>query len=77
MYRWLYARLTEQVDAEIQVILDALKESGLEKNTLVIFTSDHGDMDGAHRMEGKATLYEESANVPFIAMWKGHIPAGL
>jgi choline-sulfatase len=68
--------LTEQVDAEIQLILDALKESGLEENTLVIFTSDHGDMNGAHRMEHKTALYEESANIPFIAMYKGKIPAG-
>lgn len=76
LHRWIYARLVEQVDAEIQVILDALKESGLEENTLVIFSSDHGDMDSAHRMEHKTALYEESANVPFIAMWKGHIPPG-
>ena len=33
-------------------------------------------MDAAHRMEHKSALYEESANVPFMAMWKGHIPAG-
>jgi len=59
----------------LQLILDALKESGQEQNTLVIFSSDHGDMDSAHRMEHKTALYEESANVPFIAMWKGHIPA--
>ncbi len=77
LHRWLYARLTEQVDSEIQLILDALKESGQEENTLVIFTSDHGDMDSAHRMEHKTALYEESANVPFLAMWKGHIPAGV
>ncbi|VGO13626.1 Arylsulfatase [Pontiella desulfatans] len=76
LHRWLYARLTEQVDAEIQLIIDALKESGQEENTLVIFTSDHGDMDGAHRIEHKTALYEESANVPFIAMYKGTIPAG-
>lgn len=77
LHRWLYARLTEQVDSEIQVILDALRESGQEENTLVIFTSDHGDMDGAHRIEHKTALYEESANVPFLAMWRGQIPAGV
>ena len=76
MHRWAYARLTEMVDAQIQVILDALKESGEEENTLVIFSSDHGDMDASHRMEHKTALYEEAANIPFAAMWKGHIPAG-
>jgi choline-sulfatase len=75
MHRWAYCRLTEVVDAQIQVILDALKESGQEENTLILFSSDHGDMDASHRMEHKSTLYEESANVPFLAMWKGHIPA--
>jgi len=77
LHRWIYARLTEEVDSDVQLILDALKESGQEQNTLVIFSSDHGDMDSAHRMEHKTALYEESANVPFIAMWKGHIPAGI
>jgi arylsulfatase A-like enzyme len=76
MHRWAYARLTEMVDVQIQVILDALKESGQEENTLVIFSSDHGDNDASHKMEHKTVLYEESANIPFAAMWKGHIPAG-
>lgn len=75
-HRWAYCRLTEQVDDEIQLILDALKASGQEETTLVMLSSDHGDMDAAHRMEHKSTLYEESANVPFLAMWKGNIPAG-
>jgi choline-sulfatase len=43
----------------------------------VIFSSDHGDNDSSHRLEHKTTLYEESANIPFMAMWKGQIPAGL
>lgn len=76
LHRWAYCRLTELVDSEIQTVLDAIKESGNEKNTLVIFSSDHGDMDSAHRMEHKTALYEEAANIPFAAMWKGHIPAG-
>jgi len=77
LHRWMYARLTEEVDSDIQLILDALKESGQEQKTLVIFSSDHGDMDSAHRKEHKTALYEESANDPFIAMWKEHIPAGI
>ena len=76
MHRWAYCRLTEVVDRQIQVILDALKESGQEENTLIIFSSDHGDMDSAHRLEHKTALYEESANIPFMAMWKGKIPGG-
>ncbi|WP_238474642.1 sulfatase [Maribacter algarum] len=75
-HRYAYHRLTEVVDAKIQTILDAIKESGQEENTLILFSSDHGDMSASHRMEHKSTLYEESANIPFMAMWKGHIPAG-
>jgi arylsulfatase A-like enzyme len=76
LHRWAYCRLTEVVDSQVQTVLDAVKASGQEENTLIIFSSDHGDMDASHRMEHKTTLYEESANVPFMAMWKGHIPAG-
>jgi arylsulfatase A-like enzyme len=76
MHRYAYARLTEMVDRQIQEVLDALKASGEEENTLVMFSSDHGDHNGSHRLEHKSTLYEESANVPFVAMWKGQIPAG-
>ena len=76
MHRWAYCRLTERVDRQIQVILDALKASGQDKNTLVILSSDHGDMDAAHRLEHKTVLYEESANIPFVVMWKGTIPGG-
>jgi choline-sulfatase len=46
------------------------------ENTLIIFSSDHGDMDAAHRMEHKTALYEESAGVPFLVMWQGHIRGG-
>jgi len=73
MHRWAYARLTEEVDSHIQIVLDALIASGQLENTLIIFSSDHGDMNSAHRMEHKTALYEESAGVPFMVMWKGHI----
>ncbi|GAB5552758.1 MAG: hypothetical protein Sapg2KO_23490 [Saprospiraceae bacterium] len=76
-HRYAYHRLTEFLDVRIQTILDAVKQSGAEENTLLIFSSDHGDMSASHRMEHKSTLYEESVNIPFMAMWKGHIPAGI
>jgi choline-sulfatase len=75
-HRWAYCRLTEMVDKQLQTILDALKESGQLENTLIIFSSDHGDMDASHRLEHKTVLYEESANIPFIVMWQGQLPAG-
>jgi choline-sulfatase len=65
-HRWAYARLTEMVDRQISRLLTALDESGQAERTLVIFTSDHGDMDSAHRLEHKSTLYEETCRVPLI-----------
>jgi arylsulfatase A-like enzyme len=64
------------VDKQVQQVLDAVKSSGQEENTLIVFSSDHGDMDASHRLESKNTLYEESANIPLLVMWKGHLEAG-
>jgi choline-sulfatase len=72
LHRWAYCRLTERVDAEIARVLTALRETGLDRNTVVVFSSDHGDMDSAHGFEHKSLPYEESARVPFIVSWTGH-----
>jgi len=71
LHRWTYARLTERVDAQVGKVLDALRDAGLEDDTIVIFTSDHGDMDGAHRIEHKSHSYEEAARIPFIVQYPG------
>jgi choline-sulfatase len=77
IYRFLYARLTEIVDNQIGQLLDALKESGLEKNTLVVFTSDHGDQDASHQLGLKTFLYEESTNIPLVLKYPGYIRSGV
>jgi len=69
--RWGYYRLIEKVDAEIAKVLAALGKSGHEENTLIIFTSDHGDCAGAHRFNQKTVFYDESARVPLIVCRKG------
>jgi len=66
LHRWAYARLVERVDILIGNVLTALDKSGLKENTIVIFTSDHGDNDASHKLEHKSVFYEESARVPFI-----------
>lgn len=76
IYRWIYHRLTEKVDSQIGKILEGLKQAGLYNNTLVIFTSDHGNMDASHRLASKGIFYEESVGVPFVMKYTGHIPAG-
>jgi arylsulfatase A-like enzyme len=68
---WGYYRLIERVDGYIGTLLSALRESGLEQNTLVLFLSDHGDCHGAHRWNQKTVFYDESARVPFIVSQKG------
>ena len=65
-YRNAYFRLVEAVDAEIGKIVDEIDRQNLWKNTVVIFTSDHGDGQGAHQWNQKSVLYEEVVNVPFI-----------
>lgn len=76
LHRWAYARLTERVDAKIGLVLDALEKTGLVENTIVVFLSDHGDMDASHRLEHKTMPYEEAMRVPFIVSWKGVTRAG-
>lgn len=66
MHRWVYARLTEQVDRQIGMLLQAVRDRGIWDNTVVIFTSDHGDMDAAHKMEHKTALYQEAVRVPML-----------
>ena len=65
-YLWMYYRLVESSDKLIGQVLTALDESGLNSNTIVVFTSDHGEMMGSHQMVTKQKLYEESAAVPLI-----------
>jgi arylsulfatase A-like enzyme len=76
IYRWIYCRLTERVDREISTVLTALREAGLEQSTLIVLTSDHGDMNAAHKLEHKSVLYEEATRVPFIMSYKEVIPRG-
>jgi len=76
LHRWAYARLTERVDAEIGKILRALDAAGRQRDTLVVFLSDHGDLDAAHKLEHKSMPYEEAVHVPLILRWKGVIPEG-
>ena len=76
-YIWGYYRMIEKVDAEIGRILAALQETGQVENTLVVFSADHGDCQGAHGWNQKTVLYEEAALVPFIFSRKGATRAGV
>ena len=60
-----YGNIT-QMDSCVGRVYNALRELGLDKNTIVVYTSDHGEMAGAHRMWTKHNMYEQSVNVPLI-----------
>lgn len=64
--RWAYFRLIERVDGRIGQVLARLQDSGDAARTLVVFSSDHGDMHGARQLHQKGVLYEESARVPLV-----------
>ena len=65
-YRHAYYRLVERVDAGIGRILNALFDSPYADNTLIVFSSDHGDGQGAHQLNQKSFLYDEQTRVPLI-----------
>jgi arylsulfatase A-like enzyme/sucrose-6-phosphate hydrolase SacC (GH32 family) len=82
----LYADVVAEVDWSVGQITDKLKEMGIEKNTLLIFTSDNGGPYNMRRIPGyssnypfsggKGTAAEGGFRVPTIAWWPGTIPAG-
>lgn len=65
-YRWGYNRLVEAVDRQLGKILEGLRQLQLEEDTVILFTSDHGDLQGAHQLGNKWLFYEESSRVPLI-----------
>jgi len=65
------------LDAKIGRILDALEQEGLDGNTLVIHTSDHGEMLGEHGLWRKMNFYEQAARVPLQMRWPGVFPEGV
>jgi hypothetical protein len=65
-YRWAYFRMIELVDAQIAKVLQSLRATGHERDTVVVFTSDHGDCQGAHGWNQKTVLFDESSRIPLI-----------
>ena len=62
-----YLNCTSDVDRHIGTVLDALEESGQAENTVIIFTSDHGEMAGAHHLRQKGSVaFRETVNVPMV-----------
>jgi arylsulfatase A-like enzyme len=77
--QWMvsYYALCEEVDAYVGKLLDKLEERGIADNTMIVFTSDHGEALGSHGTREKNTMWEESNHVPLLISFPGRIPAGL
>lgn len=71
-----YYRHIEHIDSCVGRVLHSLRVNGLEEDTIVVYTSDHGDMLGSHGLTFKQWYYEESAHIPLVVMWPGRIETG-
>ena len=75
MYRSYYGAISH-IDREVGRIMAALDEAGVAENTIVVFSSDHGDQLLEHGLMGKNCFFEASVRVPFILRWPDYIRPG-
>lgn len=73
----VYYAMIKNIDDNIGRLMNYLKDSGLEENTIVVFTSDHGEMLGSQGRVYKMVPYSESVDVPLIFYWKDHFEVGI
>jgi len=72
----VYAAMVASLDDNMGRLMQYLESQGLMENTIIVFTTDHGEMFGENGRVFKLTFYESAARVPFLISWKGQIPAG-
>jgi len=75
-WRRNYYAMTSSLDANLDRLLKALEKHNLAEDTIVVFTSDHGEMFGAHGRRAKNIFYEEAARIPFLLRYPRQVPAG-
>lgn len=71
-----YFGMVKHIDDRVGDILQFLDDNGLSDNTIIVFTSDHGDMFFEHTRKNKDLPYEASARIPFVIRYPNKIPAG-
>jgi arylsulfatase A-like enzyme len=72
----IYYGMVKEIDDQVGRLLRRLDELNLARNTLVVFTSDHGEMLGSHGLHGKFVFHEESVHVPLLLRLPGIIQPG-
>jgi arylsulfatase A-like enzyme len=68
--------MVKLIDDNVGKLLDHLEAKGVDENTIVVFSSDHGDMLGEHAKHNKGRPYETSAGVPMLMRWPNKVSAG-
>lgn len=71
-----YCGMVKCIDDNVGKILTAVEEQGLSENTIVVFTTDHGEYLGEHGLTGKNKLYETAYRIPMLIRWPEHIQPG-
>jgi arylsulfatase A-like enzyme len=75
MMRGYYA-MSANLDWNLGRLMKSIDDAGIRDNTIVLFTSDHGEMMGAQGRRAKNIFYEEAVRVPFVVRWPGRVPSG-
>ena len=75
-WRRNYYAMTANLDWNVGRLMLALERIGLAENTIVVFSSDHGEMFGAQGRRAKNIFYEEACRIPFLIRWPKKIAAG-
>lgn len=75
VHSWLktYYAQVANLDWNLGRLMKAIDDAGLADDTILVFTSDHGEMFGSHGRMAKLIFYEEAARVPFLVRWPGKI----
>jgi arylsulfatase A-like enzyme len=71
-----YYGMVKCIDDNVGRILNTLKQNKQLENTIIVFTSDHGDLCGEHGRLNKGIAYEGSARIPFVLYYQGQVKAG-
>ncbi len=69
----VYYAMTANLDDNIGRLMEEINALGLNENSIIVFTSDHGELFGAHGRRAKNIFYEEAVRVPFLVKWEGHL----